>query len=154
MGGWKSKGTVPTVNIHSLLGNCFWGGHQEMMLPAREAGGASKRGIDNTYINWSTIQPPSCTFSPRCVRALRQREFASSDHLSPITTTTTSIRDIHPLPLLPSISTECSTDCFSSVGSIICPKRPLWAKGRACDDLLSEKPQNVFSDSLVYKLDC
>jgi hypothetical protein len=49
--GWKSKGTVPTVNINSLLGNCFWGGHQEMMLPAREAGGASKRGIDNTYIN-------------------------------------------------------------------------------------------------------
>jgi len=54
-----------------------------MMLPAREAGGASKRGIDNTYINWSTIQPPSCTFSPRCVRALRQRKFAPSDHLSP-----------------------------------------------------------------------
>jgi hypothetical protein len=32
MGGWKSKGAVPTVNINSLLGNCFWGG-QPLKLP-------------------------------------------------------------------------------------------------------------------------
>jgi hypothetical protein len=53
-----------------------------MMLSAREAGGASKRGIDNTYINWSTIQPPDCTFSSTLCTLCgqKEREFVSSKH--------------------------------------------------------------------------